>query len=241
MMFRKRVTNFLKSSALGRLLMKPLRRLYRLYAVPARRRFLQANGVAVMRDIAAIFERHGIKGYAAFGTLLGIVREKNFIRHDEDIDIGIVPGGVTPARLLRILMKEEVGFTFAFAFSYHDRLTEIKVYYKKIPIDFFFFEDRNEVFLHTAYSWQKGMTYPSETANSVRLVHHPVVRAVKPAEFRGVRFPIPLNEEEVLVGLYGKTWRIPNSKWSEDDRPKYEQMSDFGYSVELEEALRMTE
>jgi len=239
MMLRKRVTTFLKTFAVGRFLMKPLRLLFRVYAVPRRRKLLQTKGADVLHDIEAIFSKHGIKGFAAFGTLLGIVREKGFIRHDEDIDLGIVPGSISPKDLLKVLLEEESGFTFAFAFAYHDRLTEVKLYYKKIPIDFFFFHDLGDRFQYEAYSWQKGIDYPSERANSVRLVYQPPVRETKVVEVMGVTFPIPVNEEEVLVGLYGKTWRIPNAKWSEDDRPKYEQMTDFGYSVELEDAMKL--
>ena len=239
-MLRKRVTTILKSSSLGRAVMRPLRWLYRLYAVPMRRRLLKLRGPAVLADLANIFARHGIKGFAAFGTLLGIVREKGFIAHDEDIDLGILPGSITPQRLLDILLKEETGFSLAFAFSYHGRITEFKVYYKGIPIDFFFFEDVGDRFRYEAFSWQEGIAYPSEFANSVRLVYQPAVRELKTTHVFGVAFPIPVNEEEVLVGLYGKTWRVPNVKWSEDDRPKYEQMQDFGYSVSLEGVYRQS-
>ena len=237
-MIRKRVTAVLKKSVLGRTVMGPLRWLYRLYAVPMRRRLLQVRGPEILSNIAEIFTRHGIKGFAAFGTLLGIVREKGFIAHDEDIDLGIVPGSITPQRLLEILLNEEEGFSLAFAFSYHDRITEFKVYYKGVPVDFFFFEDVGDRFRYEAFSWQKGVSYPSESANSVRWVYQPAVRELKKAEVFGVAFPIPANEEEVLVGLYGRTWRIPNARWSEDDRPKYELKQDFGYSVGLKEVYK---
>jgi len=240
MMLRKRVTTFLKTFAVGRWLMKPLRAVYRAYAIPQRRRILRANGAAVLRDIAAIFDKHGIKGYAAFGTLLGMVREKGFIKHDEDIDLGILPGSITPQRLLKILLEDEEGFSFAFAFAYHDRVTEFKVYYKKVPIDFFFFNAVGDKFCYEAYSWQQGVEYPSEKANSVRLVYQPFVRNTQLLEVMGVKFPVPVNAEEVLAGLYGSSWRVPNAKWSEDDRPKYEQMADFGYSIELQDVMDLS-
>lgn len=238
MMIRKFVTNTLKRSSFGRLMMKPMRWVYRLYAAPHRRKLLQKRGPAVLRDIGEILRRHGIKGFAAFGTLLGIVREKGFIRHDEDIDLGIVPGSITPQELLDILLNQEQGFSFAFAFRYQDRITEIKVYYLGVPVDFFFFRDCNDCFCHELYLWQQGVIYPSEKANSVRLVYSPVVKETKDALFMGISFPIPSNEEEVLTGLYGRSWRIPNAKWSEDDRPRYEGAEDFGFSVELEDALK---
>ena len=238
MMLRKRITTTLKSNMVGRMVLAPLRKVYRLYAVPRRRRLLKKRGPEILAEIARVFERHGIQGFAAFGTLLGIVREKGFIRHDEDIDLGVMPGSISPEKLLQILLVEECGFSFAFAFRYHDKVTEFKVYYRGVPIDFFFFENMGDSFVYEAYSWQEGVTYPSETANSVRLVYSPVIKGLKKTAVFGTEFPIPSNEEEVLIGLYGKTWRIPNAKWSEDDRPKYESVSDFGYSVELQDVLR---
>ena len=37
-----------------------------------------------------IFEKNNIKYWAIFGTLLGCIRDKKIIEHDDDIDLGMI-------------------------------------------------------------------------------------------------------------------------------------------------------
>ena len=128
------VKKILKGSKLGRLIYEPLRKVYRLWAVPRRRRMLKKNGPQVLKDLAVIFKKHGIPAFAAYGTMLGFVRDHGFIAHDDDMDMGVLPGEWTPQRLLRVLLDEEKGFRVLFIFKFRDKVTEFKVEYKKILV-----------------------------------------------------------------------------------------------------------
>ncbi len=46
-----------------------------------------AAQMEILEDIDRVCNRHGLKWYAAFGTLLGAVRDKGFIAWDDDMDI----------------------------------------------------------------------------------------------------------------------------------------------------------
>ena len=137
-MLRKTITTNLKKTRVGRELMIPLRYLYHLYAIPHRRKLLQKRGPQVLQDLTEIFQRNNIQAFATCGMLLGFVRENNFISHDDDMDIGVLPNTKSAVEVLDILLHHESGFRYMFGFKYHDRLTEFKVEYKGIPIDFFF-------------------------------------------------------------------------------------------------------
>ena len=119
-MMKKLIVRILKSNALGRWLYKPLHALYRLYSVPHRQRLLKRYGPEVLHDLAEIFKRHQIPAFAAYGTMLGFVRDHGFIPHDDDMDIGIMPDTMTPQQLLRILLEKEKGFKVLFAFKFKE-------------------------------------------------------------------------------------------------------------------------
>ncbi len=46
-----------------------------------------AAQMEILEDIDRVCSKHGLKWYAAFGTLLGAVRDKGFIAWDDDLDI----------------------------------------------------------------------------------------------------------------------------------------------------------
>ena len=155
----------LKSCVVGRLIYEPLHKLYRLYSVPARRRRLQKCGKEVLAYLFTTFEKHGIPGYAACGTMLGFVRDGGFMLHDDDIDVAVLPGEWSPARVLKTMLSEN--FEYVFGFMYDDKLSEFKLRYKGVPIDFFFYEDDGEHFNSHVYYYLPDVNYPNASANTV--------------------------------------------------------------------------
>lgn len=59
----------------------------------AKQRLSPKNALALYQmahSVARIFESHRVKYWAAGGTLLGVVRNKGIIPHDDDVDINIL-------------------------------------------------------------------------------------------------------------------------------------------------------
>lgn len=60
------------------------------YPVDRTMKTVWAAQIEVLAYIAEICERHGLRFYAMFGTLLGAVRHKGYIPWDDDLDIGML-------------------------------------------------------------------------------------------------------------------------------------------------------
>ena len=230
------IKRMLKSSALGRFVYEPIHKIYRLYSVPHRRRMLHKYGKRVLAHVAEVIDRHNIPAFAAYGTLLGFVRDGGFLPHDDDIDLGVLPSDWTPQRLLKVLLEEETGFSFLFAFSYDGRVTEFKLQYGGIPIDFFFYEDDGDKFFAGSYHYFPDIKYPSVNANSAQRVCEPRIVALDKIHVFDIDFSIPANVEYVLEKLYGN-WRVPVTEWNDNLHPGIEDLPGFAYSVTKEEVL----
>ena len=227
----------LKSCAIGRLVYEPIHRLYRLYSVPHRKRMLKKYGRDALAHLAEVIEKHHIPAFAAYGTLLGFVRDNGFLPHDDDMDIGILPGAWTPQRLLKVLLEEDEGFSFLFAFSYNGRVTEFKLQYGEVPIDFFFYEDDGENFFTGSYHYLPNVEYPTPNANSAQRVCETRIESLSKIKVYGIDFPIPANSERVLECLYGN-WRVPDENWNDNMYPGITDLPGFAYSITKEEAMK---
>ena len=236
---KEAIKKALKSCKLGKIIYGPLHVMYRLWAVPRRRRLLRQNGPAILKDLATIFKKNNIPAFAAYGTMLGFVRDHGFIPHDDDMDIGVMPGEWTPQRLLHLLLEEEQGFRVLFVFQFRGKVTEFKVEYKKVPIDFFFYEETHNEFLSPLYFYVEGIDYPSPSANSMKIVHTPKFEGVEWIPVFDGEFPVVKNPEKILAALYGEGWLVPDKSWHDDKRPHIEALEEFGYSISLEEALEI--
>lgn len=208
-----------------------LYKLYRgIYVVPVEwhqkmllRHRLRKFGLEILTKIEESFRGLPIGYFANFGTLLGIVRENDFIRYDDDIDIGILPGFHNFPRMIDALLAN--GFIFKRGFEYDGKITELAFWYKGIAVDFFFNESCEENDDRAGKMWYQeystGGYIPGlddrVAALKCRRIYFPAVSALKKVAFKGLMVNIPENTEEYLTAVYGDNWRTPIKGWTTAD------------------------
>lgn len=138
-------------------------------------------------DFKSIMDSHKVDFGLIYGTLLGAVREGNFIEHDEDIDVFILDEN--RMKFLEILLEFRcLGFEVA---RYEkDLLSLIR---KDDYIDIYFFRK----------------TFFNKRVCNNDSINRKFLEELKSFEFLGERFKVPKNCINFLELAYGVDWRIP--------------------------------
>ena len=146
-----------------------------------------------------IADKNGFKFFLAYGTMLGAVREKDFIDHDEDIDLGADFKDVDLFMSMLFELRDH-GFEVA-------RLDDrglISIIRKNEYIDIYFFKKYNDKLMINC-----GEPLPTKyLENQAEL------------EFKGIKFSAPADIEGVMEFWYGKNWQTP-IQWLNFHTPKW--------------------
>lgn len=135
-----------------------------------------------------VLEKYGIRTQLAAGSLLGAMREHDFITHDEDIDLNI--------------LEEEKGslfsalhdlLTLGFKVARYDRRGLISIIRNGEYIDFYIFSP-----YRNGLRYCSGMIFPKK-----------FVEELKTMQFKGETFYVPRETEEYLTFEYGTNWKTP--------------------------------
>jgi len=156
-----------------------------------------------------ILEEEKIKWWLEAGTCLGAIREKDFISHDPDIDIGIAPGNLKHWDKLKKRFLD-AGFEFYKEWRWGRKKIELSFRWKGIKVDLFFFFKKGNIWWHGAFG-------PGPSGKYDKFLPH-----VFPAElfeeleeilFRNIRCFVPSPPEKYLEHRYGKDWRVPKKDY----------------------------
>lgn len=144
-----------------------------------------------------ILDKNNISFQLAFGTLLGAVRDKDFITHDEDIDLIVFEKD--KQKLLDILPEL---LNEGFKVGRYDRRGLLSIIRNGEYIDIYFFKKHSEGLLTCS-----GILCPTTfLVNSTKY------------EFRGNFYNIPIDYEGFFEFEYGENWKIP-IQWANYEVP----------------------
>lgn len=144
-----------------------------------------------------VLREHGITMMPMFGTLLGAIREHGFIKKDDDVDVAIFAKDKDDVFALRSeLEKYDIHLhcyvlPWIFTFEYKGMTCDLYPLYESV------WPWTNHYYLLLEYYISRKFFDSTEDY-----------------ELFGETFKVPANPERLLAYLYGKDWRIPQSKKS---------------------------
>lgn len=188
-------------------------------------RGLKKHGYETLRRVREVCLRLGLEPFLIYGTLLGHHRERGFVRHDYDIDLGFMAEDLPDMEALKNAMLE-AGFRLSLPGRLPSSLNAIGRYStvqfydpkKSVYVDFWAFHRYGELIMNVQDRSADGffrkhlkddrvlrtdflgyaMTFPKE-----------VFSGFEPAKFLGCDFLMPMNTERFLEEAYGD-WKAPH-------------------------------
>jgi hypothetical protein len=156
----------------------------------------RVHGEAFLRDFITASGEAGMKPFLMWGTLLGYVREGGFLKHDKDIDMGILTAD-WPKRHMLIEAMQKRGYElreareYKIVFERRDRIT-------RMDIDLFFpWEGKMVCLARERDGGFRGAWFQPDAFDNFRN-----------CTFLGSEVLIPDTPESVLEAIYGD-WRTP--------------------------------
>jgi len=135
-----------------------------------------------------IFYSNNIKFFLLYGTVLGAIREKDFIEHDTDTDIGIFE-------------KDRDGLLHIIPILLDNGFELIRT---KAPDDLVTFM-RNDEYIDIGIFTEKGKYYTYQE----NLIDKYFLDRLDVVDFLGENFYLPSHTDKYLEKNYGADWNIP--------------------------------
>lgn len=222
------ITLYEKAVRGKRALKKGITSAQRLEAENIRKRAaIQKNGVSVMCLVQRLLDEIGIRSFADFGTLLGLIREGKLLAHDIDMDIGVIIN--TPSDLDRLrLHLERFGFALWRQYIFDGNMVQESYHFSGIKVDLNYYIITDESSKTWLFYREPGQKYEDNTRNIVEMSYSPI-KEFRTIEIQGEQVCIPANAEQILEEKYGPTWRTPDKGWIYWLSPAATKISPIGY------------
>lgn len=197
---------------------------YRSKVEAQKRESVHTYGLESLKQVKEAFQEIKREFWLDYGTLLGAVREKDFIGHDADIDVATFFTGNDDAKKFEKLMIQK-GFEKSREFWRDEKIVEETYLYKGVNLDVFYYysgDEKDKIHCYTLEEgehsvYQKLTDHTLVTGLSVKKVFVTFSK-VKWIDFKGEQFPVPENYHQYLVDNYGPTYMIKDENWNFADQ-----------------------
>lgn len=184
-----------------------------------RNQYFNNRALSVLKDFSECMDKNGHFYTLAFGTLLGAIREKGFIKHDSDIDIYMWAKDYNSS-----LEKDLKAYGFKLSHGFEVQKGEIgrELTFEKngVGIDIFFIYPPIFKYPYCCDFLAQQDCQNSEIAMKryghviVRRIEMPFIRERVLVDFESLKLYIPQNADDLLRFRYGSNYMTPNPNWT---------------------------
>lgn len=173
------------------------------------------EGPRVASDVCELLERVGIEAWLHAGSLLGAVRDGEFIAWDNDLDLCVVADGKFEWPTIENVLQN-AGYEKIREFTCDGRITEEAFAFGESHFDIFAMEpiDSNMARLFL-YKRLPNITYDNKDQISVMYIDTYIPYGKRHINISGWDIPVPENAESLLEKQYGPNWRTPDPTYKE--------------------------
>lgn len=178
------------------------------------------NSRLMLMEFDVCMQKHNIPYMLMFGTLLGAVREKGFIKHDVDADVALFHED-RPQNMVEILRRNGFVLNRSFeidggkygreeTYAYKGTDTTIDIFYIYPPIDNYPYGCCFGA-MDGCATWEVSM----EKYGGVlpKRIEMPITKEIIRVPFEDFEVSIPANYGEILEFCYGKSYMIPDPNY----------------------------
>lgn len=207
----EKIKSFFRSNFLTRAIYMKMAKSRHNKVLKRKRKMMAAHGVETIHYLQALFSEIGCKFFFDMGTLLGIIRDGQLLKHDIDIDVAIFTESEEQKQAIRDKLVSQ-GNDILYSYTVDGiGIVEESYIHSGIKFDINFYTREADIDVcYLLYSDPEKVYQSKDVLSVVRLECLRIDNVVQ-IDFNGVLINIPSNGEQYLEQRYGSTWRIPDT------------------------------